>query len=116
MQISKEKLKRKFLEGAELYFDQLMEWQEGAHKPNFTQIENIVMEKREELGKIMAQVLIECEDKRQPEEKQKCPHCGRELENKGLKENLVESQIGEIRLKRNYYYCSHCRMGFFPPR
>ena len=49
------------------------------------------------------------------EETSKCPECGEEMENKGMKDNQVETQIGNLKIERDYYYCPKCKQGIFPP-
>lgn len=115
MKTNQEKLKVEFMAEAELLFDQLMKWDEETSEPNMTQIENIILKIRQQLGEKMAQSLLVRQEKRQPTEKMICPNCRSELENKGQKKNRIESQIGSIQLERSYYYCPECRKGFFPP-
>jgi hypothetical protein len=44
-----------------------------------------------------------------------CSECGTEMHNKGLKKRYVQTRSGVVQLERVYYYCEHCRRGFFPP-
>jgi uncharacterized protein with PIN domain len=114
MKKSQESLKAEFLTKAEALFDQLMEWDEQTGQPNLTQIEEIVLQLRQQLGEQMAQALLARQENRQPAEKVLCPHCQGELEPKGRKGNRVESQVGSLQIERSYYYCPRCRQGFFP--
>jgi hypothetical protein len=43
-----------------------------------------------------------------------CTACGVEMDNKGLKKRHVQTRSGLVELERVYYYCEHCRRGFFP--
>ena len=43
-----------------------------------------------------------------------CPECGRAAANKRRQEVHVESQVGALQIGRTYYYCPHCKAGFFP--
>jgi len=115
MKTNQEKLKAEFIAEAEDLFDQLMEWDEQTSKPDMTQIEEIVLQLRQQLGEQMAQAVMARQDSRQPAEKMSCPQCEGELEPKGEKGNQVESWVGRIRIERSYYYCPRCRQGFFPP-
>ena len=45
-----------------------------------------------------------------------CPTCGREMHLKGPKAKGVETRTGAVQETRDYYYCSHCEQGLFPPR
>jgi uncharacterized protein with PIN domain len=115
MKKSREQLKAEFIAEAETLFDELMMWEEQTEKPNLTQIEEIVLEVRKQFGERMAQKMIMRQEERQPAERVKCPECDGEMENKGLKDNQVETQIGNLKIERGYYYCPDCKQGIFPP-
>ena len=36
------------------------------------------------------------------------------MRNKGSKKTSVESRVGEVQIRRGYYYCTHCQRGFPP--
>jgi uncharacterized protein with PIN domain len=115
MKANQEKLKAEFLAKADILFDQLMVWDEQTHEPNLTQIEDIVLQLRQQLGEQMAQAVIARQEKRQPAEKVRCPECQGVAVSKGQKGNRVESRLGSMQLERSHYYCPHCQKGFFPP-
>lgn len=71
--------------------------------------------KAEFIGKRMAQRMIMGQAERQPAERVPCPEGGEAMENKGLKNNQVETQIGNLQIERGYYYCPDCKQGIFPP-
>jgi len=115
MKKSREKLKAEFIAEAEELFDELMEWEENNEKPNLTQIEEIILEVRKRFGERMAQKIIMRQEERQPAERVHCLQCGGEMASKGLKDNQVETRIGNIKIERGYYYCPNCKQGIFPP-
>jgi len=115
MKKSQEQLKAEFMAEAEELFDGLMEWEEQTDRPSLTQIEEIVLEMRKRFGERMAQKMIMRQEERQPAERVQCPECGREMENKGMKDNQVETRIGNLKIERGYYYCPACKQGLFPP-
>ena len=115
MKKSREQLKAEFIAEAEELFDELMEWDEQNEKPNLTQIEEIVLALRKRFGERIAQKVIMGQEERQPAERVPCPACGREMENKGMKNNQVETQMGNLKIERGYYYCPDCKQGLFPP-
>ena len=43
-----------------------------------------------------------------------CPICGQLLKRQSLCERTLETMIGEITIRRPYFYCSDCRYGFYP--
>lgn len=115
MKKSREQLKEEFIADAEALFDELMAWDEQTQEPNLTQIEEIVLELRKRFGEQIAQKLMRRQEQRQPAEKVRCPKCGREMAPKGMKDNRVETRIGNLKIERGYYYCSQCQKGIFPP-
>ena len=40
--------------------------------------------------------------------------CGKEVKRAGEHERTVETMIGEIKLKRPYFWCESCKKGFYP--
>ena len=115
MKKSKEQLKTEFMAEAEELFDELMEWDEQTEKPNLTQIEDIVLALRKRMGERMVQQVLMRQEERQPAERVKCPKCGGEMKDKGLKDNQIETRIGHLKMERGYYYCPACKQGLFPP-
>jgi uncharacterized protein with PIN domain len=115
MKTSREKLKAEYMAEAEALFDEMMVWDEQTQKPDLTQIEEIVLQLRKRFGEQLAQQVLLRQEQRQPAEKVACPECGQAMASKGLKENQVETRIGNLKLERGYYYCPQCKQGFFPP-
>lgn len=116
MKKGQKELKAKFLAEAEELFDELMEWDENTPEVTLTQIEEVVLKMRKRLGEQMAQSVAERQENKQPVKRQICPGCGEEMKDKGQKSNGVESLVGRVEMERNYYYCTNCREGDFPPR
>ena len=108
--------KRKILQlRAEEIIDSLLEWQEENEAPNLTEIEDEVLELREEFGQEMVSAVIEGEEAKQPAENPKCPTCGKTMRYKGQKRKDLESRLGGLKLERGNYYCNRCKSGLFPP-
>jgi len=91
MKTSQEKLKAEFLAKADVLFDELMTWDEQTSEPNLTQIEEIVLRLRQQLGEQMTQAVIARQEKRQPAETVRCPKCQGVAEPKGQKEACGKS-------------------------
>ncbi len=105
----------KELEGkAQGIIKRLLDWNDTHPAPDMTQIENIVLELREELGVEFAASLLKSQEKAEPV-LERCRRCGQEMVNKGRKRKIVESRIGGVELERGYYYCPECGAGIFPP-
>ena len=115
MKKSREQLKAAYLQEAEALFDELMEWDEETREPDLTQIEEKILELRKRFGERLAQQVIMRQEERQPAARVICPRCGGEMDPKGMKGNRIETRIGNLEIARDYYYCSNCKQGFFPP-
>lgn len=109
-------VKAELLHKAELLIDELLDWNEQTQAPNLTQIEEIVLKLRKQLGEQMALTVIETQDNQRPSPGPRCPTCQREMHYKDVKANTVDSRVGTLPLRRGYYYCETCRTGLFPPR
>ncbi|MFC1715866.1 ISKra4 family transposase [Candidatus Poribacteria bacterium] len=48
------------------------------------------------------------------QEHAECPICGKWLKRQALCQRTLETMIGEITIKRPYFYCSVCGHGFYP--
>jgi uncharacterized protein with PIN domain len=44
-----------------------------------------------------------------------CPGCGGRMQNKGDKTRQLVTRAGDSTVTRRYYYCRHCKQGYFPP-
>lgn len=116
MKQSREEKKVRLQAKAEQVIEELLEWEESNPKPNLTEIEEIILKLRKELGKEMAQMVLEEQEARAPAPGPRCPKCGEEMRYKGQKENHVESRVGALELERGYYRCPVCKESVFPPR
>lgn len=115
MKRSREEKKARLLAKAEEMIEAYIEWGESHPKPKLTQIEDIILHLRKELGQEMAQMLLEEQEEKLPVPGPKCPQCGEEMRYKGQKDNQVESRVGLLEIERGYYHCPTCRGGLFPP-
>jgi hypothetical protein len=112
---SKEEMKARLMKEAEVVIDELLEWHLETDKPNLTQVEGKVLELRQRLSEQMSETVIENQAAVRPVPGPECAGCGVEMRYKGMKENRVQSWVGELKLDRGYYYCDQCRAGLFPP-
>jgi hypothetical protein len=116
MKRSRQQKKADLMGKAEQLIDQLLDWDTQTERPNLTQIEDIVLELRKELGQEMAETLLEGQTERTPVPGPACPKCGKEMHYKGQRKKRVESRAGGLEVKRGYYVCRACDETIFPPR
>ena len=108
--------KGKLMQEAEGIIEELLCWEEEVEKPDLSQIEDKVLELRQRLSEKMAEIVVEGQGSVQPGPGPECQECGQEMRYKGRHSKQVTSWVGELKLKRGYYYCERCRRGHFPPR
>lgn len=114
MRRSREQLHKELMAEAESAIDELLTWREGSAPPTLTEVEDIVLKLRKQLGKRMVEILAEGEEATQPAEAPLCPQCEGGLRYRGQKGVTIESRAGTLRVQRGYYHCQHCGSGFFP--
>lgn len=115
MKETRQSRKAGLMKKAERLIEESLDWEEKTDKPNLTQIEDIVLRLRQELGQEMAQSLLEAQEAKQPVPGPACPKCGQEMRYKGQKEIKPQSLIGKLEIERGYYHCPKCKESVFPP-
>jgi uncharacterized protein with PIN domain len=115
MPLTRAELRAKLLAEAERSIEELLDWTDQTPRPNLTQIENAVLRLRKHWGEQAAQVVIEAQAAQRPMPGPVCPTCQREMHYKDQKIQTVESRVGQLHLRRGYYYCETCHQSLFPP-
>ena len=117
MGFTDDELKARMLAEAEEAIDKLLVNKKPAEQITLTEIEQLVLRAGQEVREGLTAVLVE-ESARQGRQEVPgpgCPECGQEMHYKGLKAKRIISETGGVEVKRVYYYCAGCRVGFFPP-
>lgn len=108
-------IKAELLVEAERLIDALLDWTDATETPNLTQIEDEVLKLRQQFAEKLAEAAVDRQATADPLTVA-CPQCGRAMHQKKKRHRRrVESRVGDVPLKRAYYYCNHCRVGLFPP-
>ena len=84
-------------------------------KPKLVQITEAVFQGRQNLTQTITQGLIESRYQQEQErEFYQCPECRKVLTARETPARRVETMVGEISLKRPYFYCVSCQKGCYP--
>jgi hypothetical protein len=106
--------KAKLLARLEASIDKALEQADKAERLTITDIEEIALQARAEVGEQVTAVLDEGSHGASVPGP-RCSRCGREMAYKGTKRRYVGTRSGDVQVARAYYYCGVCRRGAFPP-
>jgi len=118
----------------DLFYGQKIEkgWRDGLHEQfdewlntlekemvgkegKLNEIVRAIFETRHELTGLVAESLVEKLHSKELEQTEMvCPKCGRVLTARDEVERTVETMIGQVKLKRPYFWCRECSEGFHP--
>jgi hypothetical protein len=115
MKHTRTELAAALLTEAKQVIDELLDWREETAEPDLTQIEDMVLKLRQQLGRRMTELVIEDQEAVRPVPGPACPECGQEMRYKDMKGTTIGTRSGKVALERAYYYCEECRSGLFPP-
>lgn len=90
----------------------LLEQKAGRRNLSLSEMENLVGELEVDLRQAVMQTLVE---ESQTQGSGGCPECGGKLRQKGKRRKQVVTVRGEVVVERDYYVCSVCGAGYFPP-
>jgi YgiT-type zinc finger domain-containing protein len=106
-------LEARLLEKARIAIRQMLDQKDGRHDLTITEMEDMVGEL--EMG-LRQSIMQELTDDSQKSDSEGCLECGGKLRNKGKRKRKVVTVRGEIEVTRDYYVCTDCGAGYFPPR
>lgn len=112
---NRQEQKAELMRAAEGLIDELLDWDEQAEAPTLTEIEDVILQLRQQMGRRMAEEVLREQEAKTPVPGPECPTCQREMRYRGEKQKEVESLLGAVEFERGYYYCDHCKSGLFSP-
>jgi hypothetical protein len=111
---SKDEVKAHVMREAEELIDKLLAEKPPAEEISLSDIEQTAVEAGLGFGQAIARRLVKTSPE-QKEDKPVCRGCGERMKLKDYRTRRVETEAGEVELKRAYYYCQVCGRGVFPP-
>lgn len=115
MGLTDDELRARMVAEAEAAIDRLLAKRKPAETITLREIEELVLAAREEVGEQWAQELVVDSAGRQLVPGPACPGCGQEMRYKGKKGKRLVTEVGEVRVERDYFHCPTCKVGLFPP-
>lgn len=111
----KETLKQQVLEQVETF----SEWKQKETQSTFEQIEAKALEMGQAMMRAMMSFGVadeqQLERQSRSEPEPLCDRCGRPMRYGGQSAKTIKSKVGDIEVERDYYHCSGCGEGLFPP-
>jgi hypothetical protein len=111
---SSEEGKARLKREAEELIDRLWSEKKTADEISLSEIEQIAVKAGLRFREAVAQRLVE-DSQEQKVERPGCQECGARLKLKDYRTRRVETEAGEVEVRRAYYYCQACGRGVFPP-
>lgn len=115
MSLDKKALKARLLKRYTAQLDEMLEQLEDEERLHLTEIEEMALKLRQEVGESITEELVVNESQKQ-EVDMACPECQETMRYKGRKKKWMKTRTGDIQVERPYYYCEQCGKGHFPPR
>lgn len=105
-------LKTRLVAQAQAAIDKLLEEKQDRRDLSMSEMERLVGDLEVELRQALMQTLVAESQAQGPG---LCPACGGKLRMKGKRAKQVVTVRGEVVVERDYYVCSACGTGYFPP-
>jgi len=113
MPIAKDQLKAQLLQQYSAQLDKLFADLDQAERLHLTEIEDAALAIRNQVSQDITASLTQHESQ-SVEVDEWCPECHQVARYKGKKTKWIKTRSGDVEVERAYWYCPHCRTGFFP--
>lgn len=107
--------KQEFLERSEELWEEFTTRFTSDREMTFDDIEVAIGERRREIVGEFVQLVLRQGDLGAEPEPPACGKCGKPMDFQGYLERTIHGLEMDIEIPRAYYYCSTCKVGFFPP-
>lgn len=107
--------KKEFLERSEELWEDFNGWYKANPEATFDEIEVELGERRREVIGKFVELSLRHGDLGAEPEPPACKKCGKPMAFQGYLEKTIHGLEMDIEIPRAYYYCSTCKVGFFPP-
>ena len=111
---SSEEGKARLKREAEELIDRLWSEKKTVDEISLSEIEQMAVKAGMRFREAVARRLVE-DSQEQKVERPVCQECGTRLKLKDYRTRRVETEAGEVEVRRAYYYCQACGRGVFPP-
>lgn len=113
MKRTRAQIKAQMMKRVEKEIDELLDWREGSAPPNLSQFEEEILQARQGISQAMIEGMLSGEENQGPVEAAACLKRQVQMENKGQRDKVIETRLGTLRMRREYYACPEYGDGFF---
>lgn len=114
MKKNRSELKTALMEAFDRAVEEVLDWQEGHETFTLTELEELGLQVRQEVGVEIARLLLGQLTSPTSLEGLRCEECGSPLRYKGAQARYVETRLGGLDVVRDRYWCPACQAGLFP--
>lgn len=117
MAMTPEEMKARLLVEAEAAIDKMLAKRSPANQISMREISELAIESGQQVQAAVLHSLTQASQSAELAQAQVvCRRCGGKMSYKGKRTRQVVADGGETAVERDYYYCSQCKVGVFPPR
>ncbi len=115
MPTTREVLKARVLAEVGAAIDEAWAHKKAPEMASLADIEQVALQVGQRVEAAITTALVQASGQALEADWPTCPICGKRLQAKGKRRRRVVTETGEVDIRRDYYYCRHCRQGIFPP-
>ena len=112
---TRSEMREEFLNRAETLWEDFNKWYQDNPEATFDEMEEELGKRRRDLLGSVVELTLREGDLGAEAEAPVCRSCGKPAKFKGYPEKTFHGLELDATIPRAYYYCSTCKVGFFPP-